>query len=100
MWEYSFLFAVDGKNLIKINNMKNNYKTTAFPGQKHGRLLQICLLLLFGFVSTLQAQVVTTITPANSSLISGSVNAAGTKNDGNMITINSTVNRGWCVFNL
>ena len=80
--------------------MKNNYKTTVNPVRRTGWLLKICLLLIFGFASTLQAQVVTTISPASSSFITGSVNAGGTKNNGDMISLNTGANRGWCSFSL
>ena len=80
--------------------MKNNYKTTVNPVRRTGWLLKICLLLIFGFASTLQAQVVTTISPASSSFITGSVNAGGTKNSGDMISLNTGANRGWCSFSL
>lgn len=47
------------------------------------------------------AQTVTiTCTGASGSFNSGSVNATGTKNDGNMVTINTTTNRGWAHYDL
>jgi len=63
----------------------------------------LCLSLLVGLTSIgVKAQTTTTITCTGSagSYNSGSVNSAGTKNDGNMTTINSSTNRGWAVFNL
>lgn len=48
------------------------------------------------------AQVISTVyaTGTTGSYATGSVNSAGTKNDGNMVTINSSTNRGWAVFDL
>ena len=39
-------------------------------------------------------------TGTTGSYITGSVNAAGTKNDGDMVNLNSTTNRGWATFDL
>jgi hypothetical protein len=56
------------------------------------------LLSTFGM---LQAQAtVINITPAVAPLKTGSVNSAGTKNDGNMVNINTNANRGWATFSL
>src|ERR1700752_1206123 len=56
------------------------------------------LLLLIGVQA--QTTVTVTCTGSTGSYNSGSVNSAGTKNDGNMVTINSTTNRGWAKFDL
>ena len=54
---------------------------------------------LFFSVSA-QTTVTLTATGATGSFNTGSVNSAGTKNDGNMVTINSGANVGWAKFDL
>ena len=65
-------------------------------------LLMLFLLIFLSLGNLVSAQTTVTITctGAAASFQSGSVNATGTKNDGNMITINSSSNRGWAHFNL
>ena len=46
------------------------------------------------------SQTTITCTGTSGSFQSGSVNSAGTKNDGNMITVNSSANRGWAHYDL
>lgn len=58
--------------------------------------------ILFLWVISLRSQTVVTITCTGTagSYKSGSVNATGTKNDGNMVTINTSTNRGWATYDL
>ena len=64
----------------------------------------LALSLLFSLlrVESGWGQAVTDIyaTGTAGSFKTGSVNSAGTKNDGNMVTVNSSVNRGWSSFDL
>lgn len=61
-------------------------------------------MLLTGLTSIVSAQVNVTLTlrsnATTGSFYTGSVNATGVKNDGNMSTINSTANRGWARYDL
>ena len=63
--------------------------------------LTLALIMCVTAISSF-AQTTTTIfcTGAAASFNSGSVNSTGTKNDGNMVTINTSTNRGWAKFNL
>ncbi len=60
------------------------------------------LLLLVGLSVDATAQVTVTINAATGNLKTGSVNSAGTKNNGNMLNIRtlSSGSRGWAVFDL
>lgn len=62
----------------------------------------LIVLMSVVFITTSQAQTTVTIncTGSAGSFNSGSVNSSGTKNDDNMITINSGENRGWARFDL
>lgn len=61
----------------------------------------LALIATFGvYVSSAQTTVTLTCTGTTGSFNSGSVNSAGTKNDGDMITINTSANRGWAKFDL
>ncbi|HTF03161.1 MAG TPA: hypothetical protein VK826_04015, partial [Bacteroidia bacterium] len=73
--------------------MKNNYANY---------LRYVTLFFVLCLSSGLFAQTTVTIQATGSagSFNTGSVNAAGTKNDGDMITINQTANRGWAEFDL
>lgn len=55
------------------------------------------VILSLGMISSLNAQTTVTITAigATGSYVTGSVNSAGVKNDGDMINITSTANAGW-----
>ena len=59
-------------------------------------------LLFVGTYSRTEAQTTVNIyaTGTTGSYITGSVNSTGTKNDGDMVNINSTTNRGWATFDL
>ncbi|MDQ3047145.1 MAG: T9SS type A sorting domain-containing protein [Bacteroidota bacterium] len=70
--------------------MKNNYF-------KFSNFLICCLFSLTAYSQT-TVTIFATGTPG--SFNTGSVNAAGTKNDDNMVTINSASNRGWAKFDL
>ena len=66
----------------------------------HHRLISYACVL-FVLSGAAQTETVTiTCTGAGGSFASGSVNAAGTKNDGNMITVRDGGNRGWACFSL
>jgi len=62
----------------------------------------LTIVLLFGISNRINAQTTVTITCTGSagSFNSGSVSSSGTKNDGNMVNVNSGANRGWAHFNL
>jgi hypothetical protein len=60
----------------------------------------VCAITMLGFTASAQTTVTIYATGAAGSYNTGSVNSAGTKNDGNMITINSSTNRGWAKFDL
>jgi len=62
--------------------------------------LLFLLLMLSGLNTSVFAQVTATFYCSTGTNKTGSVNSAGTKNDGNMITINSSSNRGWASFDL
>ena len=60
------------------------------------------VILSSGMISSLNAQTTVTITAigATGSYVTGSVNSAGVKNDGDMINITSTANAGWAKFDV
>ena len=91
-------------NLINNNLMTNNYKNFSPPCIRHAGWLRLLLLYFtFGMLTIgAEAQTTVTITCTGSagSFNSGSVNSTGTKNDGNMVTINSSANRGWAHYDL
>ncbi|MEI6488935.1 MAG: GEVED domain-containing protein [Bacteroidota bacterium] len=62
----------------------------------------MCTLVLIGATVTngMSQTVTITCTGTAGSYASGSVNSSGVMNDGNMITINSSSNRGWAHFDL
>ncbi len=62
-------------------------------------LTGLCSIMLFVGIKA-QTTVTITATGTAGSFNSGSVNAGGTKNDGDMITINSGANAGWAKFDL
>lgn len=62
-------------------------------------LSAIATLTLYFSVSA-QTTVTITATGTAGSFNTGSVNSGGTKNDGNMVTINSTSNAGWAKFDM
>lgn len=64
------------------------------------KLLLFALSLICFFGVQAQTTVTVTATGAAGSYNTGSVNSAGTKNDGNMTTINSSSNAGWAMFDL
>ena len=64
------------------------------------KLFTLLLLVLWAAGTMAQTTVTITCTGAAGSYKSGSVSSAGTKNDGNMTTINSSSNRGWAQFDL
>lgn len=84
--------------------MTNNYKNFSPPCIRHAGWLRLLLLYFtFGMLTIgAEAQTTVTITCTGSagSFNSGSVNSTGTKNDGNMVTINSSANRGWAHYDL
>src|SRR5690606_3530897 len=62
--------------------------------------LSLAILLL---CASINAQTITSTiyaTGTTGSYKTGSVNSFGTKNDDNMVTINTSTNRGWAVFDL
>jgi len=73
--------------------------TISYKGNLRVKLLSL-LLLFLGLNSTAIAQVTATFYCSSGTYKTGSVNSAGTKNDGNMTTINSSTNRGWATFDL
>ena len=74
-------------NLLKFNKMKK-------------KLLHVFSALALCFSVSAQTTVTITATGSAGSFNTGSVNSAGTKNDGNMVTINSGANAGWAKFDL
>ncbi|MES2655985.1 MAG: T9SS type A sorting domain-containing protein [Bacteroidota bacterium] len=78
-------------------------KTTTKLKFEFSKLLLV-VLFLGALISNLNAQVTVTITlncnGNTGSLASGSVSSTGTINDGDMVTINSSANRGWAKFDL
>jgi hypothetical protein len=58
------------------------------------------LIVLFLWAGSSWGQTTITCTGTAGSYKSGSVSAAGVKNDGAMVTINSSANRGWANFDL
>ena len=62
-------------------------------------LTGLCSLMLFVGIKA-QTTVTITATGTAGSFNTGSVNSGGTKNDGDMITINSGANAGWAKFDL
>ena len=80
-------------------NCKNSTNPRRTSWWRSLATLCTAIFMLTAFVS--QGQTVTiTCTGAPGSFQSGSVNSAGTKNDGNMININSSMNRGWAHYDL
>ncbi|MES2763872.1 MAG: GEVED domain-containing protein [Bacteroidota bacterium] len=64
------------------------------------QLLSVFAALTLCFSVSAQTTVTVTATGAPGSFNTGSVNSAGTKNDGNMININSGQNAGWAKFDM
>ncbi|MCX6303730.1 MAG: GEVED domain-containing protein [Bacteroidetes bacterium] len=64
------------------------------------KLLTLLFLSLWVISSWGQSTAIITCTGTSGSYKSGSVSSAGVKNDGNMITINSSANRGWASYDL
>jgi len=63
--------------------------------------LKLLVVILCGFFSSLGiAQTTVTITASSGPLLTGSVSSGGVTNDGNMVTINQTANRGWAYYDL
>jgi len=63
-------------------------------------LLSAIATLTFCYSVSAQTTVTITATGTAGSFNTGSVNSGGTKNDGNMVTINSTSNAGWAKFDM
>lgn len=63
-------------------------------------LMAVITLSIFSVTMTNGQTVTLVCTGSTGSFNSGSVNSVGTKNDGNMITINASTNRGWANFSL
>ncbi len=79
-----------------MNNLLSLLRTPKF-------LYVLCATLLLGIVHgrmNAQNTIAITCTGTAGSYKSGSVNAAGVKNDGNLISVNNTANRGWTTYNL
>jgi len=74
-------------DLLKLNKMKK-------------KLLHVFSALALCFSVSAQTTVTITATGSAGSFNTGSVNSAGTKNDGNMVTINSSSNAGWAKFDM
>ena len=63
--------------------------------------LKLLVVVLCAFLSSLGiAQTTVTITASSGPLLTGSVTPGGVTNDGNMVTINQTANRGWAYYDL
>ncbi len=81
--------------------MKNKFYITKLLDRKYLlHLMAVITLSIFSATLTYGQTVTLVCTGTSGSFNSGSVNAAGTKNDGNMVTINSGANRGWATFSL
>jgi hypothetical protein len=63
-------------------------------------LLSAFIALTLCFSLSAQTTVTITATGTTGSFNTGSVNSAGVKNDGNMVTINSGANAGWAKFDM
>lgn len=63
-------------------------------------LAGIFTILALAIGDQLKAQVTVTINASTGTLQSGSVNSGGTKNDGDLVNITTSSNRGWAVFDL
>jgi GEVED domain/SprB repeat len=75
--------------------------TSCFFRATNNRMKQIGLLIAtMLFFNTSVFAIVATITATSGTNKTGSVNAAGVKNDGNMVNINFTQNRGYAYFNI
>jgi ligand-binding sensor protein len=78
-------------------------KTIKLDTTFQGWVRRLCFALVFVFGQyALSAQTTATFTCTGTtgSFKSGSVNSGGTKNDGNMITVNSSANRGWATYDI
>ncbi|MDF3025769.1 MAG: hypothetical protein K0S23_76 [Fluviicola sp.] len=62
--------------------------------------LKLLLVVFYSLLSAIGIAQTVTITASSGTLLTGSVTPGGVTNDGNMITINQTANRGWAYFDL